>query len=202
MIYPSVEFENSDQEKQIKESVKVIWNYLVRIGAMFGDRAIYNEYKHGLRLITSESRIELEFTPGEGFEEEDISELSEIDETEDGLVWTALSGDVLFYLDPSVFRQNENSGKKFWSLSRKMQSLEFELYRRLCSLNADLISQIFSVRRRSIGLAEDDREKVRMISWDDLDLGEFLKPENPLQNFSIALYHPRSEEDLLVYEIK
>lgn len=201
VIYPAAEFENSDQEEQIKESVEVIWDYLVRIGTMFGDRGIYNEYKHGLRLITSESRIEIEFTPGERFDEEDISELSEIDETEDGLVWTALSGDILFYLDSSIFHQDENSGKKFWSLSRKMQSLEFELYRRLCNLNADLISQIFSVRRKSIGISEDDREKVRIILWDDLDLEEFLKPENSLQNFSVDLYHPDGEEDLLVYEI-
>lgn len=201
VFYPGVR-PDEDQRKQINESVGVVRSYLKQIGSMFDDRDVYNEYKHGLRLVTQESRIEMEFNVDES-ERYDVSELDNVEELDDGrLRWTVLNGDILFYLEPSVWGRDKDSGKKFWSLARKMQTLEFELYRRLCSFNADLIAQVFSVRRDILDLDDGEREMSTMKLWDDVDLQELFKPKSPLQGFSVGWYHPRSEDDVLEYEVR
>lgn len=199
VFYPGVR-PTEEQKKQIDQSVNLIWRYLKKVGSMYDDRTVYNEYKHGLRLMANQSRIDIE-VEDENADQSVFAAFEGVEETDDGLVWSPLNGDVLLYLDPSVWQQNYNSDAKFWSLSRKMQSLEFGLYRRLSSFNADLISQIFSVRRDILDLDVGDRKKSSMKLYHEVDLEEVLKLENPLQEFSVDLYYPRGEEDLLVYEI-
>lgn len=200
VFYPATN-PTKEQEKLIGESVELIWQYLKYIGRMYGKRTVYNEYKHGLRLVARQSKVEMRIDD-DNVDKSFLAALDGVEETEDGLVWNALSGDVLFYLDSTVWARDEDTGKKYWSLSRKMRSLEYELFRRLCQFNADLITQIFSVRRDILDIDRGDRAMSEVTFWDDIDLQEFVKPENSMQSFSVSVYHPRSEEDILEYKVK
>ena len=50
-----------------------------------------------------------------------VSLVKEIDE---GVSWTMINDEVLFFLDSTVVNQDEDTGKKYWSLSHKVKAME------------------------------------------------------------------------------
>lgn len=197
VFYPFMPVEDDEVQEAVEQSVDFIWRYLNMIGVLYGKRSVYNEYKHGLRLMTSVRTIEMEKlvddVDGEDFEELDVRR------TEDGVAFTMLSGDVFVFLERSKMQEVEETGKKVWSLSRKIQALEFERDKRLCSFNADLIRQIFRVRRELDD--SDEGDVFGTIIFEDIDIEEVVEPENLMQEFTINSYFPKSDDDVIMYEL-
>lgn len=197
VFYPGLDA--SDPGERVEDAVESIWEYLDRAGRIYCNRTVYNEYKHGLRLITKESDVEMDIQGGVP-DGRDVDVYDDVERREDGLMWTGLTGDILLYLDASVWKREDGNGKKYWSLSRSLQPLEFEFYRRLCGFNADLIDQIFSVRRGSV--SGDLEVYENWLFWNDIDMSDVLRPRSPIQELVWFSYHPRSEDDVLEYEIQ
>jgi hypothetical protein len=201
VFYPGAELRNSEEEELVEESLDFLLRYLRYVGHRYGDRAVYNEYKHGLRLTTSEREIFVEVDDSEGFNEE-LLELDEVEETENGIRWKTMDDEVLFFLEPTVWTVDEETGKKHWSLARKVKAMEFDLYHRLCIYNAELISQIFDIHRKTLDIDENNQEEVSTTYYENDDLEGLFESENTMTAFSVNSYIPKSEEDCSVYTIQ
>ena len=129
-------------------------------------------------------------------------ELDKVEETENGIRWKTMDDEVLFFLEPTVWFVDEETGKKHWSLARKVKAMEFDLYHRLCIYNADMISQIFDIYRKSLDIDEGEQEEVSVTLYNETDIEEVLETDNTMTAFSVNSYIPRSEQDFSVYTVQ
>ena len=201
VFYPAIDIRSDEQEEEVSKSTEFFLKYLRMIGSMYSERTVYNEYKHGLRLMTSEREISFQIGTTEGMSDEFLDR-DDVEEIDEGVSWTTMDDEVLFFLDSTVIDQDEDTEKKFWSLSRKVKAMEFDLYRRLCVHNAVMIHQIFDIRRKILDIDEDDFEETNVKLYSETDIDEVFEAENSLTAFSINSYYPKSDEDLAVYEVR
>ncbi|EJN60465.1 hypothetical protein [Halogranum rubrum] len=188
-----------DRRSAMDESIEFIRRYLLRIGDLYKSDNVYNEYKHGLRLMTSKSRIQIDI-PGDEFDSEFLNSDS-VTETETGVRWTPMDSDVLLYLNKAEWDQDPETGKKHWSLEKVISALEFDLYRRLSRINADLISQIFSLWRVVLNVDEGAEEEATIKIYDHLDIEDIFKSTNEMSKFTVGRYFPQSSEDAALYKV-
>lgn len=111
-----------EANEQLLESVEFIEQYLKTIGQWFLDHDLYNEYKHGLRVLTSRESIRIT-----------DDETGETVLTEDGTVHT--------YLQSEQIEKDGND--EIHQLIKVSEWFDYDLYHDLCMMNYHLIRQMF-----------------------------------------------------------
>ena len=164
IFYPGLKVPEEHEGTKDK-SLKFIEEYMARMGQRYLDNDIYNEYKHGLRLSTSEGsvRIAPEKEPG----------------GETGSVVFGREGTTHVYLEEEeVYREGS---EVYHQLNQVMSGFDYELFLQLCYVNYLLIDQIVRIRRETLYSDDDNNEKrVSVNSFHDFDIDEIFDydPQN------------------------
>lgn len=151
------------KKEPIVDSIKFIREFLIRTGTLFLDNDIYNEYKHGLRLMSTLSN--LKFTP-------DNSQKPIMDQ----------SGTAHIFLTTKLI--SKKGKDEVHRIQKNVVSFDYQLYLRLCIKIYQLFDAIFITRRQMKRLNPGDLMKVVLFDHEDLD--ETFK-EDPSAYFSFAM---------------
>jgi hypothetical protein len=201
VFYPDDVVSDPKNRGVIEESAQFIHKYLKRIGYLFSSRDVYNEYKHGLRLLTTSAEITLQFERDPEAIDEEWRNSEKVEITDDGIEWVGMDDDILSYLAPKELHQDEDTGKKYWSLARKEKAMEYERYNRFCSTNSLLIELIFGVRKMLLDTDFDGKQEADLTIFTDEDIDDLFEYKNPMNSFTINRYFPKDSDDTLVYNI-
>ncbi|RYJ14519.1 hypothetical protein ELS19_11520 [Halogeometricum borinquense] len=128
-FYRGVGEEAIEESEEIRESVEFIETYLKTVGIRFLDNELYNEYKHGLRVVTSRESVTIsnEETEKTVFDEE-------------GTVHTYLQSE-----------QVEKDGSdEIHQLIKVTEWFDYEIYHNLCLFNYHMIKQMFDSLRQNL----------------------------------------------------
>lgn len=141
-----------EKNDELRESVEFIETYLKTVGTRFLDNDLYNEYKHGLRVVTSRKSITITS------EQTDETVLNE-------------EGTVHIYLQS---KQIEKEGSdEVHQLIKATEWFDYEVYHDLCLFNYYLIRQMFQSVRQN--LREGDDEGMIDITLFDYDLEDLFE---------------------------
>lgn len=159
IFYPGIR-PPEEMEETMEESFDFIEEYLARMCHRFLDKDIYNEYKHGLRLSTTESSIQI------------APEKEPMGET--GPVALQRGGTAHMYLEEE--RLEKEDSEEYFKLNKVTNGFDYELFLDLCITNYLLLDQIIQVRRNQIGehKAEDEEERIEVTSFHDFDVDELF----------------------------
>jgi len=153
------------ERKDVKDSIRFIKEYLKRMGKLFLDSKMYMEYKHGLRLITSNSFFNL--IPETGNNRKSI---------------LSRKGTAHTYLDYELIRKKGKDEK--YKVELVTQSFDYKLYLRLAIINLQLIKNLFETRRQKLKSKLGGKMLVGM--FDKHDLNEIFK-ENYAEKFTFRI---------------
>jgi len=159
-----------DDAKQeiIVSSISFIKEFLKKLGKIFLDNEIYSEFKHGLRVMTTNSYINV--TP------ENIKNAKPV---------LSLSGIAHVYLTTDILKK---VGKEeFHRVNQKTLAFDYELYLRLCRYIYRLIDNLFNTRKQRESLKIGDKMSVQIFSKDDIK--EVFK-EDYTKKFSFTIHYP------------
>lgn len=157
IFYPNMRAPE-EHEGTMEESLDFIKEYLSRMSHRYLDNDIYNEYKHGLRLSTSEAslRIAPEDEPG----------------GEAGPVVFGREGTAHVYLEEEeVYREDS---EVYHELKKVTSGFDYELFAQLCYINYLLIDQIVQIRQKGLQTEDDDEDRVSVNSFHDFDIDEIF----------------------------
>lgn len=141
-----------EKNDELRESVEFIETYLKTVGTRFLDNDLYNEYKHGLRVVTSRKSVTITS------EQTDETVLDE-------------EGTVHIYLQS---KQIEKKGSdEVHQLIKATEWFDYEVYHDLCLFNYYLIRQMFQSLRQN--LREGDDEGMIDITLFDYDLEDLFE---------------------------
>lgn len=155
IFYPGVR-PAEEHEGTMEDSFGFIREYLARMGGRYLDRDIYNEYKHGLRLSTTESSFRI--APEKEF----------MGET--GPVALERGGTSHVYLEEELFHKDDSEDYK--RLNKVTSGFDYELFLDLCITNYLLIDQIIQIRRSKISGDPEAGEEVQVTSFHEFDVDE------------------------------
>lgn len=141
-----------EKNDELRESVEFIETYLKTVGTRFLDNDLYNEYKHGLRVVTSRKSVTITS------EQTDETVLDE-------------DGTVHIYLQSE---QIEKEGSdEVHQLIKATEWFDYEVYHDLCLFNYYLIRQMFQSLRQN--LREGGDEGMIDITLFDYDLEDLFE---------------------------
>ncbi|QHS17209.1 hypothetical protein GWK26_08675 [haloarchaeon 3A1-DGR] len=163
-----------EHEGTKESSLEFIEKYLSRMSHRFLDRDIYNEYKHGLRLSTSETSIQIapEDEPG----------------GEAGPAVFGRKGTTHVYLEEEEIHREDS--EVYHQLNRVMSGFDYELFIDLCYVNYLLIDQIVRIRRFTVGNNEEAEEKrIPINAFHDFDIDEIFEYD-PEKRWEFTITYP------------
>ena len=140
--------EEERKKKKVVESIAFIKEFLRRLGKIFLDNELYNEYKHGLRLMPSLSEFAL--TPEEG---------------ETPLLYR--KGNAHTYLKTILIQKKKK--EELYKIQRETKSFDYTLYIRLSVIIYRLIHNLFDNRRQSTKLEKSDLISVGLFNEEKID---------------------------------
>lgn len=141
-----------EESEELRESVEFIETYLKTVGTRFLDNDLYNEYKHGLRVVTSRKSVTITN------EETDKRVLDE-------------EGTVHTYLQSEQICKDGND--EIHQLIKATEWFDYEIYHDLCLFNYYLIRQMFdSLRQNLRGGDEDGMLDITLFDYNLEDLFE------------------------------
>jgi len=152
----------------ITSSISFIKKFLKRLGKIFLDNDVYSEFKHGLRVMTTNSHITM------------IPE-----NVKDAKPFLSLSGTAHVYLTTDILKKEGK--EEFHRVNQKTVAFDYELYLRLCRYIYRLIDNLFNTRRQREKLKQGDKMNVQIFSKDDIK--EVFK-EDYSKKFSFTIHHP------------
>lgn len=157
IFYPNMK-EPEEYEGTMEESLDFIEEYLSRMTYWYLDNDIYNEYKHGLRLSTSESSIRIapEDDPG----------------GEAGPVVFGREGTAHVYLEEEEMHREDS--EVYYKLNKVTSGFDYELFLQLCYINHLLIDQIVRVRRDASQEGDEGGGEVSVNTFHDFDIDEII----------------------------
>jgi hypothetical protein len=157
IFYPNMRAPE-EHEGTMEESLDFIEEYLARMSHRYLDNDIYNEYKHGLRLSTSESSIRI--AP----EEEPGGEAGPVVFGREGTAHVYLNEEEAYREDSEVYHE----------LEKVTSGFDYELFVQLCYINYLLIDQIIRIRQEAPRGEEDEEKRVSVTSFHDFDIDEIF----------------------------
>jgi len=166
-------FFNSVSTKDIKrkefvESIKFIREYLKRIGRLFLENEVYNEYKHGLRVMTTNAWLRI---------------MPEKKNSKKPLL--SRGGDSQVFLKLIEFHKE---GKEcFYRIEECTVSFDYKLYRRLSYMNYNLIKNIFSLRAQAT--KSKPGEQLTVDTFEKINVDELFK-QKASNSFKFVISHP------------
>ena len=117
-----------EHDEDFTDSVEFISNYLKNIGARMLDNDAYRAYKHGLRQISRRESLDM-------FVEDDDSGIESM---------VSEDGNAITYIESEKFHEEGESGKdEYHQVVEVTEWFEYDLYYRLCTINYQLIEQMF-----------------------------------------------------------
>lgn len=179
LFYNGVIGEEAKKEIVVN-SINFIKDFLKRMGKLFlkyGD--IYNEYKHGLRLVSTQAQIQI--TP------KNVPNLKPV---------VSLSGDAHIFLTTTLL--NKDGKEEIHKIRQTTVSFDYKLYLRLCIYIFRLINNIFSVRRQATTLTPG--EQMKITPFNPKDLVDLFK-EDPKNKFSFTIDYPGCKDTTKSLEI-
>jgi len=157
IFYPNMRVPE-EHEGTMEKSLNFIEEYLSRMSHRYLDNDIYNEYKHGLRLSTSESSIRI--AP----EGEPVGEA--------GPVVFGREGTAHVYMEEEKVYKEDS--EEYYELKKVTSGFDYELFVQLCYINYLLIDHIVRVRREDLQTEEDGEKQVSVNSFHDFDIEEIF----------------------------
>jgi hypothetical protein len=144
--------ENAIEESdEIRESVEFIETYLKTVGTRFLDNDLYNEYKHGLRVVTSRKSVTIT---------NDETEKTVLDE--EGTVHTYLQSE----------RIQKDGSDEIHQLIKVTEWFDYDVYHDLSLFNYYMIKQMFDSLRQN--LRNEDEGEMIDITLFDYDLEDLF----------------------------
>lgn len=141
-----------EENEEPRESVGFIETYLKTVGTRFLDNDLYNEYKHGLRVVTSRKSVTI-------FNEETEKKMLD----EEGTVHTYLQSE----------RIQKDGNDEIHQLIKVTEWFDYEVYHNLCLFNYYMIKQMFdSLRQNFHGGDEEGMLDITLFDYDLEDLFE------------------------------
>lgn len=156
VFYRGTGEEALEKNDELRESVEFIERYLKTVGARFLDNDLYNEYKHGLRVVTSHKSVTIT-----------SSETGKSVLDEQGTAHTYLHSEEI-----ENERQIETDGDdEVHQLIKVTEWFDYEVYHNLCLFNYYLIRQMFqSLRQNLRGGDELGTLDITLFNYDLEDL--------------------------------
>ncbi len=153
------------KKEEIVLSIKFIKEFLKRMGNVFLSNEIYGEYKHGLRVMSKNSHINI--TP------ENMKNPKPL---------LSLSGTAHTYLKTSIIKKEGRN--ELHIVSQKTVTFDHELYSRLCGYIYILMDNLFNTRRQGKSLKQGDKMSVQVFHKNDIK--EVFK-EDYAKKFSLTI---------------
>jgi len=172
IFYPNMR-EPEEHEGTMEESLDFIEKYLSRMSHRYLENDIYNEYKHGLRLSTSEGSIRIapEEEPG----------------GETGPTVFGREGTTHVYLEEEEVHREDS--EVYHKLNRVMSGFDYELFLQLCYINYLLIDQIVRIRREAPQGGDEKERRVSVNSFHDFDIDEIFDYD-PRKEWEFKVSYP------------
>lgn len=168
LFYNGVIGEEAKKEIVVK-SIQFINEFLKRTGELFLEYGeIYNEYKHGLRLMTARSYISM--TP------EDMPDPKPI---------LQLQGDAHIFLTTKLVKKEGND--EIHQIQQNTVTFDYKRYLRLSIYIYRLISDLFNTRRQKEKLKPG--EPIEVGTFASEDLKEIFR-EDPGSKFKFSVTYP------------
>lgn len=167
LFYYGLVGEDAKKDNIIK-SIKNIRAFLKRMSTYFLDNEIYVEYKHGLRVMSTNSSIQI--TPEQVPNPEPL---------------LTRSGTTHVFLTTKILKKEGK--EEILQIQQKTVSFDYELYLRLCVQIFRLIDNLFSTRRQIKKIKPGDTISVQV--FDTLDTASLFK-ENSASKFSLTITYP------------
>lgn len=179
IFYPDIRAPD-DMENAKNDSLEFIEDYLARMGALYLDNDIYNEYKHGMRLSTTQSRIQM--AP----EKEPMGETLPVVFEREGTAHVYLEEDLM-----------EKDGKEeYYQLKKVTSGFDYELFLDLCYVNYLLIDQIVRIRKaRHYHDEGKEDERIEVNSFHEFDVDEVFEYDHG-KDWEFRFSYPVGEETL------
>jgi len=141
-----------EENEELRESVEFIGTYLKTVGTRFLDNTLYNEYKHGLRVVTSRKSVTI------------------TDEESEEMILDR-RGTAHTYLQSEQIEEDGND--EIHQLIKATEWFDYEVYHDLCLFNYYLIRQMFdSLRQNFRGGDEEGMIDITLFDYDLNDLFE------------------------------
>lgn len=141
-----------EENEKLSESVEFIETYLKTVGTRFLDHDLYNEYKHGLRVVLSRKSVTI--TSEEG----DVPIIKE-------------DGTAHIYLDSEQIKKEGSD--EIHQLIKVTEWFDYEDYYNLCMVNYHMIRQMFeSLKQNYRGGDEVGMIDITLFDYDIEDLFE------------------------------
>ncbi|MFH1840087.1 MAG: hypothetical protein ABH849_02970 [Nanoarchaeota archaeon] len=151
----------------IVDSIKFIKEFLKRMGKLFLDNEVYTEYKHGLRVMTTNSFVNI--IP------ENVKNAKPL---------LSLSGTAHVYLTTKLMKKEGK--EEFHKVSHKTTGFDYELYLRLCIYIYKLMNSMFKTRQQKEKLKSGDKMLIQIFSKDKI---EDVFKEDPTKKFSFTIHY-------------
>lgn len=158
-----------DAKKEIiVSSISFIKEFLKRLGKIFLDNEVYSEFKHGLRVMTTNSNVSM--IP------ENVKNAKPV---------LSLSGTAHVYLTTDILKKEGKD--EFHRVNQKTVAFDYELYLRLCVSIYRLIDNFFNTRKQKEKLNPGDKMKFQVFTNEDIK--EVFK-EDYSKKFSFTIHYP------------
>ncbi|WP_155120796.1 hypothetical protein [Haloarcula sp. K1] len=141
-----------EESEELRESVEFIETYLKTVGTRFLDNDLYNEYKHGLRVVTSRKSVTIT---------DEEAQKTVLDE--EGSVHTYLQSE----------RIQKDGSDEIHQLIKATEWFDYEVYHDLSLFNYYMIKQMFDSLRQNIrGGDEEGMLDITLFDYELEDLFE------------------------------
>lgn len=167
LFYNGVVGEEAKKDEIVK-SIAFIKDFLKRMGKLFLENEIYQEYKHGLRVMTLNSQFTI--TP---------------EHIPNALPIVGCSSIAHVYLDTRIMKKEGK--EEYHRIQQKTVSFDYELYLRLSIQIFRLMDNLFGTRKQTSELKPEDKMDVLVFHKENLD--EIFK-ENLANKFSLTIDYP------------
>lgn len=162
-------FLGEDAKKEdIVKSIKFIKEFLKRTGNYFLDNEIYSEYKHGLRVMSTNSSFQI--TPEQVPTPEPV---------------LTRSGTTHVFLTTNILKKEGKD--EIHQIQQKTVSFDWKLYLRLCIQIFRLMDNLFSIRRQNKKSKPGDKIIVEVFTM--ISIAELFK-EDSANKFSLTIRYP------------
>lgn len=161
-------FGDQAKKKEIVQSIKFIKEYLKKMGTYFLDNEVYNEYKHGSRVMTAKSSLNI--AP------------ANIEKTKPIL---SMTGNAHVFLQTEQIRKVGR--KEYHRILQKTRSFDYKLYLRLCVYTFRLINNLFETRKLRPKIKEGDQ--VNISTYHEEDITKIFE-YNPEERFEFSFSYP------------
>lgn len=152
-FYRGVDPDALEEDEDFADSVAFIQQYLNTVGNRYLDMGLYDEYKHGLRLITLQKSVNIR--PEEKNAEPTIDK----------------SGNTHVYLQSEQVKKEGRD--EYHQVVKVSEWFNYDLYYQLCIINCRLIEQMFQSLQQNLH-GTDDGETIEITLF-EYDLEEIFE---------------------------